>query len=90
MPTAGHGDLQGSLWESLAPERLAYARILLARGKPADAHRVASTIDHPGILIHQLFLRASLDLRVAAARALNDRRLERRALDHIASLHASK
>ena len=90
VPTAAHGDLQGSLWESLAPERLAYARILLARGKPADAHRVASTIDHPGILIHQLFLRASLDLRVSAARALNDRRLERRALDHIASLHASK
>ena len=90
IPTAPHQEVESSVWESLAPERLEYARLLLARGKPADAHRVASTIDQPSIFIHQLFLRASLDLRAAAARALNDRRLERRAVDQIASLNASK
>jgi serine/threonine-protein kinase len=86
VPTATQSDVEGSLWESLAPERLQHARLLLARGRAADAHRVASTFDQPRVLINQLFLRASLQVRIDAAKALNDRRLERRALDGLALL----
>jgi len=74
-PSAGWAALQTSLWEPLAPERLQYARLLLAQGRYASAHRVASVIDQPGLIVNPLFLRASLALRSAAARALRDERL---------------
>ena len=82
MPDA----LGQSLWECLAPERLLYARLLMQRGRFADAHRVASTFDQPSIYVHQLFLRPSLELRLAAATALTDTRLRQRALDRLNAL----
>jgi serine/threonine-protein kinase len=90
QPTADHRQLEGSLWESLATERLAHAELLLARGQPATAHRVASTFDQPSILIHELFLRRSLELRQRAARSLSDATLERRAAARLSSLQHTK
>ena len=77
-PSAAHNVLGSSLWEALAPERLTLARLFLARGDALAAHRVASFIDQPEILIHQLFLASSLAIRLDAARALRDRELEQR------------
>jgi serine/threonine-protein kinase len=89
QPTADHRALATLLWESLAPERLTYARLLLATGNPAEAHRIASTFDQPEIYIHQLFLRPSLELRLQAARALGDTVLEQQARARLASLARS-
>ena len=85
-PTGPTTAVQGTLWESLAPERLVYARLLLATGSPAAAHRVASMFDQPGILLNQLFLRPSLELRADAARALGDETLRRSAEDRLRRL----
>ena len=74
-PRAPSSVVQGSLWESLAAERLVYARLLLATGSPAKAHRIASMFDQPGLYINPLFLRPSLEIRIEAARALRDERL---------------
>jgi hypothetical protein len=89
QPTADHRSLATLLWESLAPERLTYVRLLLAAGSPAEAHRIASTFDQPEIYIHQLFLRPSLELRLQAARALGDTVLEQQARARLASLTRS-
>jgi hypothetical protein len=78
-PNATTTAVQGTLWESLAPERLQYARLLLSTGSPAAAHRVASLFDQPGILLNPLFLRPSLELRLQAAQALGNERLKREA-----------
>jgi tetratricopeptide (TPR) repeat protein len=61
-------------WESLGLERLTLARVLLAQGRYADAARVAASFDSPGAtnLINGVFLPASLEIRLDAARALND------------------
>jgi hypothetical protein len=88
-PTADHRQVESSLWESLATERLAYAELLLARGEAAEAHRVASTFDHPAVLVHELFLRPSLELRLRAARALKDTLLERQALARLELLRST-
>jgi serine/threonine-protein kinase len=88
-PTADHRQVENSLWESLATERLAYAGLLLAHGDAAEAHRMASTFDHPHVLIHDLFLRPSLELRQRAARALGDATLERRATARLESLRST-
>ncbi|MCC7052740.1 MAG: serine/threonine protein kinase [Gemmatimonadaceae bacterium] len=85
-PTAAPDELEQSLWEPLAPERLLHARLLLRRGRYADAHRVASTFDHPNIYVHLLFLRPSLELRLAAATALADPRLITQAQDRLDAL----
>ena len=87
-PTAPHADVETTVMESLSPERLEYARLLLARHQFADAHRVASTFDQPSVFVHQLFLRPSLDVRLAAARGLDDSRLQQQARDHIAALES--
>lgn len=78
--------LQGSLWESLAAERLTYARLLLATDSAAAAHRVASVFDQPGLYINTLFLRPSLELRSQAARALGDHALARAADERLRRL----
>src|SRR5207248_3049096 len=75
-PTARANGLEGALWEALAPGRLTMARLLLSRGDALAAHRLASFIDQPEVLIHQLFLALSLAIRLDAARALHDRALE--------------
>ena len=87
-PSAPHNVLQGSLWEALAPERLTMARLLLARGDALAAHRAASVIDQPEILIHQLFLAPSLAIRLDAARALHDRVLEQHVQSRLTSLRS--
>ena len=87
-PSAPHGVLESSLWESLAAERLTMARLLLARGDAIGAHRVASIIDQPEIRVHQLFLTSSLAIRIEAARALHDAALEQRAQARLASLRS--
>jgi hypothetical protein len=69
---------RGSLyrpWESLGFERLTLARLLVARGRFAEAYREATVFDSPGAanLIFPVFLPASLELRLEAARQLGDR-----------------
>jgi len=54
----------------LAGERVLLARLLLARGDPARAARVASVVDSPAAMMHVLFLPASLRVRFDAAQAL--------------------
>ncbi len=88
-PTAELHELESSLWESLATERIVYARLLLSRGDAAEAHRIASTFDNPGVLVHALFLRSSLEIRLRASLALGDTVLERHARERIAFLRAS-
>ncbi len=88
-PTAIHQEVEGSLWESLATERMVLARLLLARGEWARAHRVASVFDHPGVFVHQLFLPASLAVREAAARGLGDNVLAAAARQRLDGLAAS-
>jgi hypothetical protein len=75
-----------TLWESLAPERLTYARLLLATGSPSEAHLIATVFDQPGLYLNPLFLRPSLELRAEAARALGDDALRRVAEDRLRQL----
>ncbi len=89
LPTSGDREIDSMLWESLAPERLTYARLLLSRGDAATAHLVASTFDQPSGGVHPLFLSQSLALRVDAARALHDNVLERKARNQLATLRAA-
>ena len=72
-PTALRARLQHP-WESLGLERLMLARVLLAEGRYAEAYRVGETFDSPGAvnIIYPLFLPASLEIRLQAARVLND------------------
>jgi hypothetical protein len=44
-PVASLPDLVWNYWEALAPERLLLARLLLARGRPAEADAVARSFD---------------------------------------------
>jgi hypothetical protein len=74
-PSAPTTVIQTSLWEPLAPERLTHARLLLARGDAAAAHRLATVLEQPGFMILPLFQRAALAIRDSAARALADARL---------------
>ena len=82
-PRAPRSVLDNSLWEPLATERLVYARLLLATGSPATAHRVASMFDQPGFYLNTLFLRPSLEIRVEAARVLGRESLRRAAEDRL-------
>ena len=75
-----------TLWESLAPERLIYARLLMATSSPSEAHRIATVFDQPGLYLNPLFLRPSLELRAEAARALGDDALRRVAEDRLRQL----
>jgi hypothetical protein len=62
--------LSFGLGESLAPDRLLLARLLLATGQPQEAIRVASDFDHPQPIAFLPYLPASLSLRREAALAL--------------------
>lgn len=86
VPTAAHREVEYSLWESLAPERILHCRLLLARGRSADAQRLASLFDQPNVFVHQLFLPASLDVRARAARAMGDAAQETRFRDRLTRL----
>ena len=60
--------------ESLAPERLLFAQLSLARGQPAAAMALASVFDHPAPAVFLPFLPASLAIRHEAALALGRKR----------------
>jgi hypothetical protein len=72
-PNASRGALQHP-WESLGLERLTLARLLLAREQYAEARKVAASFDSPGAtnIINTVFLPASLEIRLQAARALDN------------------
>ncbi len=65
--TAPGPDLEWQLWESLGEERMILAELLLAKGRFADARRVASQLDSPQPLAYLLYLRRSLNVRARAA-----------------------
>jgi hypothetical protein len=69
-----------------AGERLLLARLLLANGDHLNAMGMADVIDSPGASIHLLFLPASLTLRLEAATALGDTRLQSKLRQSIAAL----
>ena len=71
-PTGKTNDLAWQPWEPLAAEKITLARLLLARGDYADAHRVAAALDHPQPVIYLAFLPASLSIRIAAAEAMGE------------------
>jgi serine/threonine-protein kinase len=73
--TPSHQDLVWNPWESLGGERLLLAQLLLARGKPAAAYEVAENFDSPAPIAYLMYLPASLELRIRAARQLGDYRL---------------
>ena len=69
-PTVGTDSLAWDLFEPLAVERLTLARLLLARGRFEESHRVAALFDHPEPAIYLPFLPASLVIRLRAAESL--------------------
>jgi hypothetical protein len=73
VPAGTRGQLTRP-WESFGAEHLALARIHMARGEYDEAYRVARCFDSPGAasVIYPVFLRASLELRLEAARELGD------------------
>jgi hypothetical protein len=83
--------LEWSVGESLAPDRLLLAELLLATRLPAEALAVAGVFDHEAPAVFLPFLPASLELRRRAAltlgRADDARRFQDRlvALGHVAS-----
>lgn len=85
-PRGAPNDIAWGLWEPLAAERLTLARLLLARGEFQEALRVAETFDHPQPVIDLIFLPESLVLRLKAARALHDVKLERLYRERLALL----
>lgn len=64
--------LEGDLFESLAPERILLASLLLATRQYREAYDVATVFDH-GELMFGAFVAHSLVIRCAAARGLGDR-----------------
>jgi tRNA A-37 threonylcarbamoyl transferase component Bud32 len=58
------------LWESGASERLLLAELLLATGDASGAWEVASAFDSPRSQVQQLYLAASLRVRLRAAERL--------------------
>jgi len=67
---APRDSLSWEFLEPLAPDRMEYARLLLARGRAADALAAASVFDHSGPVAYFAFVRPSLVLRVRAASEL--------------------
>ena len=64
--------LEWTLWEPLAAERLQLARLLLARGDLAAAIEAAESLDHPQSLVSITYVAESLRVRLHAARAQGD------------------
>jgi hypothetical protein len=62
--------LEWELGESLAPDRLLLAELLLARHQPAEALAAAGVFDHPAPITFLPFLPASLTIRTRAALAM--------------------
>jgi hypothetical protein len=76
VPSGTRREIIWEPWESLAPERMALAELLYARGAYEDARRVATLLDATEPVTYPLYLRRSLELRADIARKLNNSRLE--------------
>jgi serine/threonine protein kinase len=81
--------LNWSLGESLAPDRLLLAELLLARGQPAEAIAVAGVFDHQAPAVFLPFLPASLMLRQRAALTLGRKSEARRFQERLVALGQS-
>jgi hypothetical protein len=75
VPTAPRGPLRWYPWESLGAERLAVARIRLARGEYEAALGAGAALDAPAPVAYVMGVPASLAVRIKAAEALGDRPL---------------
>ncbi len=79
-------NLQWDITGSRGFQRLTLARLLLARGRAQDAWEVANVFDAPVSMVYVVFLPASLELRMQAAKQLGDRTAERRFRMRLASI----
>ncbi len=70
-PSAPTADLEWQPWEALGSERIAQADLLRSQGNYAGALRVASQFDSPTPVIYQVYLAASLVIRIRAAEGLS-------------------
>jgi tRNA A-37 threonylcarbamoyl transferase component Bud32 len=89
VPTSPAAGLVWDLAEPLAVERLVLMRLLLAQGRTREALDVGAVFDSPQPLIHLLFLRVGLELRVRAAQALRYDDLARRLAGRLERLGSS-
>jgi tetratricopeptide (TPR) repeat protein/TolB-like protein len=74
-PLSPRGSMGAIGWEwmaSLAEERLLLAKLLLARGRYADALAVAGALDAGQAMAYALYLPDGLEVRIRAAAALHD------------------
>lgn len=76
-PNAPIKDLFWNIWESLGAERLALARLQYGLGQYEPAMRTASLLDAPAPVPYLVYHADALELRAAAARALERNDLER-------------
>ena len=77
VPALAPGDLlRYDEAEPFGAERLELARLLVARGEYRRAIDIANVFDSAWPVVHTLYLRPSLRLRMDAAAALGDSRLE--------------
>lgn len=90
LQSAPQIDLDWGLGESLAPDRLLLAQLLLARGEPRQAIWTLDVFDHPVPVVFLPFLPASLELRRQAAESLGETREAREYADRLAALGSSK
>jgi serine/threonine-protein kinase len=88
-PAARWNELAWSLWEPLGAERLLLAELVLERGDPGRALRIASTFDAPGPMAYLLYLPKSLAVRARAADALGREELSARYRTRLAALDGS-
>jgi tetratricopeptide (TPR) repeat protein len=85
-PVPSGGELIWTLWAPRGGERLAYARLLADRREFRRAVDVADVFDSPTAQSAVAYLRASLQLRAAAADSLRDARAAERYRARLASL----
>jgi len=74
---APRDSLSWEYFEPLAPDRLTLARLLLARGRPAEALKQAAVFDQPQPVVFLAFLRQSLEIRALAAEQMGQPGLAR-------------
>jgi serine/threonine-protein kinase len=90
VPTGSGAELVWDLVEPLAVKRLVLMKLLLAGGRTREALDVGAVFDSQQPLVHLLLLRASLELRVRAARALSYDDLARRLAGRLESLGSDR
>ncbi|MEO7521026.1 MAG: hypothetical protein ABIW79_04345, partial [Gemmatimonas sp.] len=64
--------VEWGLYHSRAADNVLLAQVTLARGKPAEARRMAERISQPYPLGNVVFLRRALEIRLQAARRMSD------------------